>query len=231
MAFEFGEHVGPQGTGIVGACMAGRLITIEGIDGAGKSTLAVALVAALRERGVAVELLREPGGVVLSERIRALVVDPTLRVDPAAEALLYAAARAQLVAERLRPALAAGTWVVLDRFVDSSLAYQGAARGLGADAVRAINALATGGLVPDRTLLLRLPLDVGRARLAARGEAATRLEQEPAAFFAAVADAYDALAAAEPERFAVLDATAPPAAVRDAAVRAVAGLLRPSPGA
>src|SRR6476620_10673785 len=136
--------------------MRGRLITIEGLDGAGKSTLAEGGAAALRDRGVAVELLREPGGVVLSERIRALVKDPSLTVDPRAEALLYAAARAQLVAERLEPLLAAGTWVLLDRFVDSSLAYQGAGRGLGVAAVAAINELATGGLQADRTLLLRL---------------------------------------------------------------------------
>src|SRR5689334_8731995 len=119
--------------------MRGRLITIEGLDGAGKTTLADGLLAALRADGRDVELLREPGGVVLSERIRALVKDPALEVDPRAEALLYAAARAQLVAERVEPLLSAGTWVLLDRFVDSSLAYQGAGRGLGIDAVRAVN--------------------------------------------------------------------------------------------
>ena len=111
--------------------MRGRLITIEGLDGSGKTTLADALVDALRSDGRDVALLREPGGVELSERIRALVTDPGLAVDPRAEALLYAAARAQLVAERVEPALAAGTWVLLDRFVDSSLAYQGVGRGLG----------------------------------------------------------------------------------------------------
>ena len=169
------------------------LITIEGIDGAGKTTLAAALA---RELGA--ELLREPGGVELSERIRALVKDPALRVDPRAEALLYAAARAQLVAERLRPLLDAGATVVLDRFVDSSLAYQGAARGLGVDAVRAINEFGTGGLVPDRTLLLRLDPATGRARQGGRGDAPDRLEREGDAFFAAIAAAYDELAAAEP---------------------------------
>ena len=116
--------------------MRGRLITIEGLDGSGKTTLADALVGALRADGREVVLLREPGGVELSERIRALVKDPALAVDPRAEALLYAAARAQLVAERVEPALAAGTWVLLDRFVDSSLAYQGVGRGLGVEAVR-----------------------------------------------------------------------------------------------
>src|SRR5688500_5355155 len=118
------------------------LVTIEGIDGAGKSTLA----AALAER-LGATLLREPGGVELSERIRALVKDPALTVGPRAEALLYAAARAQLVDERLRPLLDAGETVLLDRFVDSSLAYQGAARGLGIEAIRDVNAFGTGGLM------------------------------------------------------------------------------------
>ena len=136
------------------------LITIEGIDGAGKSTLAAALA---REIPGAV-LLREPGGVGLSERLREVVKDPALTVGPRAEALIYAAARAQLVEEAVRPALERGETVLLDRFVDSSLAYQGAGRGLGVDAVRAINDFATGGLRPDRTLLLRIDPAVGRAR-------------------------------------------------------------------
>jgi dTMP kinase len=117
------------------------------------------------------------------------------------------------VAERLEPLLAAGRSVLLDRFVDSSLAYQGAGRGLGVDAVRDLNAFATGGLVPDRTLLLRLDPAVGLARAAGRPQDADRLEREAPAFFAAIAAAYDALAAAEPERFAVIDATQPPDAV------------------
>ncbi len=190
--------------------MPGKLVTIEGIDGAGKSTLAAALRDALASRGVPVQLLREPGGVVLSERIRALVKDPDLRVDAAAEALLFAAARAQLVAERIRPLLDAGDLVLLDRFVDSSLAYQGAGRGLGVEAVRAVNAMATGGLTPDRTLLLRIDPAQGRARQGVRGEAADRLEQAPEEFFARIAAAYDALAEAEPDRFRVLDAAAAP---------------------
>jgi dTMP kinase len=107
----------------------GRLITIEGLDGAGKTTLIGGLSTALHERGRQVFVMREPGGVELSERIRALVKDPALSMEPRAEALLYAAARAQLVAEQLQPLLTAGEWVLLDRFVDSSLAYQGAGRG------------------------------------------------------------------------------------------------------
>ena len=183
----------------------------EGLDGAGKTTLADGLADALRARGVEVELLREPGGVELSERIRDLLKDPALEIHPRAEALLYAAARAQLVAERLRPLLDSGTTVLLDRFVDSSLAYQGAARGLGVEAIRALNDFGTGGLTPDRTLLLRIDPASGLARISHRP--ADRLEQEGVAFFAAIAEAYDALAAAEPDRIAVIDAAQPPESV------------------
>lgn len=197
------------------------LITIEGIDGAGKTTLAAGLAEGLRARGLPVTLLREPGGVDLSERIRTLVKDPSLEVDPRAEALLYAAARAQLVASRVRPLLEAGETVLLDRFVDSSLAYQGAARGLGVDAVRAINDFGTGGLTPDRTLLLRLDAAAARSRTVGRGEEPDRLEREEDAFFVAIADAYDALAAAEPERFRVLDAGKTPEEVLKSALAVV----------
>jgi dTMP kinase len=197
----------------------GRLITIEGLDGSGKTTLCQGLAAALPEA----RLLREPGGVELSERIRTLVKDPALEVDPRAEALLYAAARAQLVATLVRPLLEGGAMVLLDRFVDSSLAYQGAGRGLGVEAVRAINDFGTGGLVPDLTLLLRIEPAVGRARQSDRGEAPDRLELAGAAFFDAVARAYDELAAAEPERFRVLGASAAPHVVLAAALAAIEG--------
>jgi dTMP kinase len=197
--------------------LRGRLITIEGLDGAGKTTLCQGLAEALPDA----RLLREPGGVELSERIRELVKDPALEVDPRAEALLYAAARAQLVATLVEPLLEAGTTVLLDRFVDSSLAYQGAGRGLGVDAVRAINDFGTGGLVPDLTLLLRIDPAVGRARQDDRGEAPDRLELAGAPFFEAIARAYDDLAAAEPQRFRVLDGAAPPDAVLAAALGAV----------
>ena len=203
----------------------GRLITIEGLDGAGKTTLASGLVQELRSRGVRAHLLREPGGVVLAERIREVVKDPSLRVGARAEALLYAAARAQLVEEAVRPLLDAGAWVVLDRFLDSSLAYQGAGRGLGIDEVRAVNLFGTGGLAPDRTLLLRVDPAVGRSRQAGRGEAPDRLEREADDFFAAIAAAYDAIAAAEPERVRVVDASLAPGAVLSAALAAMADLL------
>jgi dTMP kinase len=182
------------------------LVTIEGLDGAGKTTLA----AGLAERLPGAVLLREPGGVEASERVRALVKDPSLRIGARAEALLYAAARAQLVEERLGPELAAGRLVLLDRFVDSSLAYQGAGRELGVEDVAAINAFATGGLKPDLTLLLRIDPAAGRARQSGRDETPDRLEREGDDFFARIAAAYDALAAAEPERFRVLDASRPP---------------------
>jgi dTMP kinase len=203
----------------------GRLITIEGLDGAGKSTLAESLTGALRARGKRVEIVREPGGVALAERIRALVKDPALSPSAAAEALLYAAARAQLVHERLAPLLAGGTTVVADRYVDSSLAYQGAGRALGVDSVRAINELATGGLAPDRTLLLRVDPATSRARQRERADAPDRLEREGEDFFAAIAIAYDELAANEPERFRTIDASQPADVVRGEALAALADLL------
>ncbi|HWC28310.1 MAG TPA: dTMP kinase [Solirubrobacteraceae bacterium] len=206
--------------------MRGRLITIEGIDGAGKSTLAAALHVELGRRRP-VELLREPGGVALSERIRALVADPALRCDARAEALLYAAARAQLVDELLRPWLDAGRWVLLDRFVDSSLAYQGAGRGLGVDEIARLNEFATGGLTPDRTLLLRIDPATARARQQARLGAPDRLEREDQAFFDTIAAAYDELAARDRRRIRVLDAGDAPEDVLALAVSALSDLDSP----
>jgi dTMP kinase len=203
----------------------GRLITIEGLDGAGKSTLAEALQREMAARGVRVELLREPGGVELSERIRLLVKDPSLAVSPRAEALLYAAARAQLVAERLEPLLEEGALVLLDRFVDSSLAYQGAGRALGVEQVRAINLFATGLLEPDRTLLLRITPEAGRARQRERALEPDRLERENEEFFTTIASAYDELAREEPGRVRVIDAGQPPEQVLGDALAAVQDLL------
>jgi dTMP kinase len=203
----------------------GTLITIEGLDGAGKSTLAATLAAALSERGVRMELLREPGGVALSERIRALVKDPSLTVSARAEALLYAAARAELVHERVQPLLAQGAWVLLDRFVDSSLAYQGFGRGLGLEDVRAINLFATGALVADRTLLLRIAPATGRARQGTRGAQPDRLERESESFFETIAAAYEALAVAEPRRIRPIDAEQPAERVLEQALAAIEDLL------
>jgi dTMP kinase len=197
------------------------LISIEGVDGTGKTTLAAALRDALTARGADVLLLREPGGVPASERIRALVTDPGLGVGDRTEALLYAAARAQLVEERLIPALRRGQTVLLDRFVDSSLAYQGGGREIGVADIAAINHFATGGLAPDRTLLLVLEPGVAAARAAERGEAPDRLELAGVAFFARVDRTYRELAAADPARFRVIDAATAPSEVLAAAVSAL----------
>jgi dTMP kinase len=202
----------------------GRLITIEGIDGAGKTTLASSLRSALRSDERSVELLREPGGVAASERIRSVVKDPDLTVGPRAEALLYAAARAQLVDEALEPFLASGTWVLLDRFVDSSLAYQGAGRGLGIEAVREINQFATRGLTPDRTLLLAIDPALGRARSEHRGEPVDRLEREGQSFYERIQAAYRELAAAEPARIRTIDGDQEPAQVLAEALSALSDL-------
>ncbi len=203
----------------------GKLITIEGLDGAGKTTLASSLAEALRRRGIDARMLREPGGVPVAERVRELVKDPLLQVGPRAEALLYAAARAQLVEEALEPLLAAGSWVLLDRFVDSSLAYQGAGRELGIGPVSAINDFATGDLRPDRTLLLALDPAVGRSRSRMRAEPVDRLEREDEQFFARIASAYEQLAAEEPQRIRTLDASQHPDRVRDAALGELADLF------
>ncbi len=205
--------------------MRGKLITIEGLDGAGKTTLAVALADALRSRGADARLLREPGGVRVAELVRELVKDPSLDISARAEALLYAAARAQLVQEALEPLLDQGVAVLLDRFVDSSLAYQGAGRELGIEAVREINAFATGGLTPDLTLLLSIDPAIGRERSQGRGDAPDRLELEADPFFERIALAYRELAAAEPDRIRVIDGSKPPSEVLTAALAAVGDLL------
>jgi dTMP kinase len=199
----------------------GCLITIEGIDGAGKTTLAAALAHELMTRSPErrIELLREPGGVEAAERIRALVKDRALAFVPRAEALLYAAARAQLIEERIGPLLAEDAIVLLDRFVDSSLAYQGGGRGLGVEPVRAINRFATGSIVPDRTLLLRIEPAEGRRRRHGRAEEIDRMESEDEHFYTAIAAAYEELARAEPQRIRVLDGEqAPERVLADALV-------------
>jgi len=203
----------------------GRLITVEGIDGSGKTTLVGKLVEALQNsRGLAVKALREPGGVEVSERIREILKDPELQLGSRAEALLYAAARAELIEQAVTPLLDQGTWVLLDRYVDSSLAYQGVARGLGVADVAAINAFATGGVTPDRTLLLDLDPAQARARSEARGEQVDRIEAEGDDFFRLIADSYRQFAAADPERFRVLDATLDQGALADAALAALEDL-------
>jgi dTMP kinase len=182
--------------------MGGLFVTFEGIDRAGKTTQARLLADALGETAVAV---REPGGTAVGERVRELVKDPVVEVGTEAEALLFAAARAELVARVIRPALDAGRVVVSDRYLDSSLAYQGAARGLGVDEVARINRFATRGLVPDLTFLL--VLDPRAA--AARGGQADRFEDEGRALQDAVFVGYERLAPEDPARWQRLDAERP----------------------
>lgn len=203
----------------------GRLITIEGIDGAGKSTLAAALLDALKARGLDVTLLREPGSVPAAERIRELVIDPDLHVTARTEALLYAAARAQLVEEAIEPLLREGKWVLLDRFIDSSLAYQGGGRQLGIDSVRAINGFAIRTARPDRTLLLMIDADQGRSRSRSRAGPPDRLERERNDFFDRTVAAYLELASEDPDRIRKIDATLPADEVLAAALEALADLL------
>jgi dTMP kinase len=178
-------------------------ISFEGLDGCGKTTQAALLTDALRAEGREVVAVREPGGTAAGEHIRELLLDPAALILPWAEALLYAAARAQLVGEVIRPALARGATVIADRFIDSSVAYQGVARGLGIDRVLAVNDAATGGLQPDRTLLLRIPREEAAAR---RDGDADRIESEAGAFHDAVAEGFSQAAIRFPERVRVVDA-------------------------
>lgn len=176
-------------------------VTFEGLDGCGKTTQARMLAHALEENGVEVVLTREPGGTPLGEQIRDLVLHGG-HVAPWAEAALYAAARAQHVEELIRPALARGATVVCDRYVDSSVAYQGAGRELGVEEVLALNLTAVGGLLPDLTFLVEIDIDTALARVGDKGD---RIERAEAVFWPRVETAYRALAARFPERYVVVD--------------------------
>jgi dTMP kinase len=181
------------------------LVSFEGLDGSGKTTQAELLRARLEADGEEVVATREPGGTELGERIRDLVLHGG-HVVPWAEVLLYAAARAQHVEQVIRPALQRGEWVICDRFIDSSVAYQGVGRGLGLDVVLDLNLAAVGGLMPDRTFLLLLDPTEIPARLRRERD---RLESESDDFHARAADGYRELAARFPERIVVLDGTRP----------------------
>lgn len=203
----------------------GRFITLEGIEGAGKSSLLQGLAAALRAQGHAVCTTREPGGTPLAEEIRTLALarrDEAM--PPATELLLMFAARAAHVDNRIIPALTRGEWVLCDRFTDASRAYQGAGRGLAAQAIEQLAAIAHPGLAPDRTLLLDLPAEQGLARARSRGGEGDRFEDERLAFFDRVRQRYLELAAAEPLRIRVLDATATPQRVLRQALAALEDL-------
>jgi dTMP kinase len=201
----------------------GAFIAIEGPDGAGKTTLAGALARRIRAAGFAVEEVREPGGTPLAEAARRAVLDHTLAASPAAELFLILAARADLVAKVIRPALAAGRVVVSDRFDLSTAAYQVAGRGLAARPVLVANALATGGLKPDLTLVLDLGAAVGMARLVGAGRGADRIEQASDGLHDRVAAAF---AAARGRGIVHLDATRPAEDVERRAWGAVRRRLR-----
>ena len=187
--------------------MTGLFITLEGGDGSGKSTQLGLLVKWLEESGHTVVVSREPGGTELGLELRDIVLHRRGEMAPRAEALLYAADRAQTIATKVRPALERGDIVVQDRYLDSSVAYQGAGRVLGGDEVRDVSLWATGGLLPDLTVLLDLDESAGRSRLDGARTKYDRLEAEEQDFHGRVRDAYLELAAAEPERFLVIDAS------------------------
>jgi dTMP kinase len=205
----------------------GWFITLEGPEGAGKTTQATALAAHLAGRGVDVHLTREPGGTWLGERLREVLLARTASAgptDPVTDTLLFNAARRQLVTEVIRPALEAGRSVLCARYADSTLAYQGYGAGVPLDRLRALEAVATDGLRPDLTILLDLPVEAGLARVAP-GDV-TRFEAEfDLAFHRRVRDGFLALAAAEPGRFAVVDATRPADDVAAATAAATDRLL------
>lgn len=203
--------------------MTGRFISLEGGEGVGKSTQLRALAAALRARGLDVVETREPGGSPGAEAIRKLLLhDQDWGAE--AEALLFAAARADHVDKVIRPALQAGRWVLCDRFVDSSLAYQGGAGGLGLEAVRDINGFGIGEWFPDRTLVLMLPQGAERAR-ARDGACSDRIGGRPAAYHDAVEAAFMAIAADEPERVRLIDASGPQSQVTRRLLAALEDLL------
>jgi len=203
----------------------GRFISLEGGEGVGKSTQVTALAEALVQRGLAVIVTREPGGSEGAERIRELLLSGSDdRWSPEAEALLFAAARADHVARTIRPALERGQWVLADRFIDSSLAYQGGGGGLGIEAVRAINAFGIGENFPDRTLVLTLEDGAERAR-ARDADGSDRIGGRPDDYHRKVEAAFHIIAAEEPERVKLVDASGTPEQVTDRLMSALQDLL------
>ena len=209
--------------------MAGKLLSFEGPEGGGKSTQARLLADRLRALGIGVLTTREPGGTPTGEVIRDLLQNDLARepLCDESEALLFCASRAQLCRNVLGPALERGDWVVLDRFTDSTLAYQGYGRGFDVATLRRMNDFATGPVRPALTLLLDLPVEEGLARALARSGGKDRIEGAPLDFHRRLRAGYLELAAQEPERFAVIDATAPAADVAEAVWAAVVERLAP----
>ncbi len=204
--------------------MRGVFITLEGADGCGKTTQAGLLADALAARGREVVRLREPGGTAISEKVRAILLDPAnAEMCPECELMLYEASRAQLVREVVEPALSRGAVVLCDRFYDSTYAYQAGGRSLPEDLVRRANALGSCGLDPDRTLVFDLDPELAYARATAGG--ADRMEAEGLAFQRRVRDAYLRLAQAEPARVRVVDASGEREAVAGRALAAIADLV------
>lgn len=204
----------------------GRFITLEGIEGAGKSTVAAALLERLRERGQPAQLTREPGGTPLAERLRELVLSTEFGpITPEAETLIMFAARRVHVDQRIRPALEGGEWVICDRFTDATRAYQGGGRGVEGAFIESLANQVHPGCWPDLTLLFDVPVEVGLARAAKRRGKPDRIEAESAAFFSKVRARYLEIARAEPARFIVIDATQAPAAVLERSLEAIADHL------
>jgi dTMP kinase len=205
----------------------GRFITLEGPEGAGKSTHLKALAEKLKARGIPVLTTREPGGTLLGELVRKILQfnEAGEAPVPTAELLLFLASRAQLVHNVILPALERGEWVLSDRFCDSTFAYQGYGRGMNLNELRAINAFATQTLMPDMTLLLDIPRDESRQRVAARNEQADRFEQERDAFHVRLAEGFRQLAEQEKHRIRRIDSTQPQADTEAAIWSAVAPLL------
>lgn len=190
----------------------GRFITLEGVDGAGKSTHIQWIAARLRKSGREVVVTREPGGTPLAERLRALVLAEPM--DPLAETLLMFAARADHVQKVILPALERGAWVVCDRFTDATAAYQGGGKGVPWDLIARLAQAVHPGLAPDQTLVFDCPYEVSRSRLSASGRALDRFEAEERAFFDRVREAYRDLAAAEPGRVRIIDGSKSPEEVK-----------------
>ena len=207
--------------------MSGRFITLEGGEGVGKSTQLRALAQALRGRGLDVVETREPGGSPGAEAIRGLLLDGEIeRWGAEAEALLFAAARSDHVGRTIRPALASGAWVVCDRFLDSSIAYQGIVGGVGVEAIRRLHDLGSGGFLPDRTLLLRLDAMEASRRTSARDAGGgDRFGARGTDYHARITAAFDELAAEEPDRWRTIDAGGSAEEVNARLVAALGDLL------